>query len=46
MADGAVTVRGIFADTREQQLVAALARTVDGVEHVDVIDDARILPDR
>ncbi|MBF6470045.1 CBS domain-containing protein [Nocardia beijingensis] len=46
VADGAVTVRGIFADTREQQLVAALARTVDGVEHVDVIDDARILPDR
>ncbi|MFI9415413.1 CBS domain-containing protein [Nocardia gamkensis] len=46
VADGAVTVRGIFADSREQQVVAALASTVDGVDHVDVIDDARILPDR
>lgn len=46
VADGVVTVRGIFADPREQQIVAALARTVDGVESVDVIDDARIVPDR
>ncbi|WP_063053783.1 CBS domain-containing protein [Nocardia arthritidis] len=44
--DGAVTVRGIFADPREQQIIAALTHTVDGVEHVDVVDDARMMPDR
>ncbi|WP_040786444.1 CBS domain-containing protein [Nocardia pneumoniae] len=46
VADGAVTIRGIFADPSEQQVIAALANTVDGVHHVEVIDDARIVPDR
>ncbi|MBF6301552.1 CBS domain-containing protein [Nocardia amamiensis] len=46
VAEGAVTIRGIFADPSEQHVIAALADTVDGVHDVEVIDDARIAPDR
>ncbi|WP_280497325.1 CBS domain-containing protein [Nocardia asiatica] len=46
VAEGAVTIRGIFADPSEQHVIAALAGTVDGVHDVEVIDDARIAPDR
>lgn len=46
VSDGGVTIRGIYADSSEEHLVAALARTVDGVRHVEVIDDATALPDR
>ncbi|WP_040841826.1 CBS domain-containing protein [Nocardia brevicatena] len=46
VSDGDVTIRGIYADSSEEHLVAALARTVDGVRHVEVIDDATALPDR
>ncbi|WP_280247914.1 CBS domain-containing protein [Nocardia abscessus] len=46
ISDGVVTVRGILADPSEQRVIAALARTVDGVRHVEVVDDARIVPDR
>lgn len=44
--DGSVTVRGAFADEAEQQVVTALARTVDGVREVALIDDATVVPDR
>ncbi|WP_067537130.1 CBS domain-containing protein [Nocardia crassostreae] len=44
--DGRVTIRGLFADDTEQQVVAALARTVAGVHQVDLVDDATVLPDR
>ncbi|MEV6325304.1 CBS domain-containing protein [Nocardia sp. NPDC051787] len=46
VVDGAVTIRGIFADPAEQRVIAALANTVDGVHNVEVTDDARIVPDR
>lgn len=46
VTDGDVTIRGIYADPSEEHLITALARTVEGVRHVEVIDDATALPDR
>jgi CBS domain-containing protein len=36
VASGRATIRGEFADPTEERIVAALAQTVDGVDHVDV----------
>ncbi|WP_040793471.1 CBS domain-containing protein [Nocardia paucivorans] len=46
VTDGDVTIRGICADPSEQRLLVALARTVEGVGHVEVIDDGTARPDR
>ncbi|WP_220139838.1 hypothetical protein [Nocardia huaxiensis] len=44
--DGRVTIRGLFADDTEEQVVAALAHTVVGAGHVELVDDATALPER
>ena len=36
VAEGRVTIRGGFADDAEQRVVATLARSVNGVRHVDL----------
>ncbi|MFC9995235.1 CBS domain-containing protein [Nocardia sp. NPDC127526] len=46
VAEGAVTVRGAFADDTEQKVVAALARTVEGVRRVELAGEAVALPER
>ncbi|MCP9618764.1 CBS domain-containing protein [Nocardia otitidiscaviarum] len=46
VTDGQVVIRGLFADASEQSVVAALARTVAGVDRVELIDDAAVVTDR
>jgi CBS domain-containing protein len=36
MIDGVIWVTGVFADEAERRLVAALARTIPGVDHVEL----------
>lgn len=43
VAEGKVEIGGGFANKEEQRIVGALARTVDGVRHVDVFPTAMVV---
>jgi len=40
IAAGRVTIRGALTDPDEHRIIAALARTVEGVDHVKVVDES------